>query len=243
MDRLLRVVSRFAEVNADFGPTRNGMKQLKISIVSDVVCPWCYIGKHRFEKALLAVGADVDVKVDWQPFALNPQMPCEGMDRKAYRIAKFGSWAKSQAMDTQVADAGADEGINFDFAAMKRTPNTFEAHRLIWFAGRTAQENEIVEQLFRAYFIEGRDIGDRETLVRIAESCGLAASTTRSFLESDEGTSEVERAAGNAQRSGISGVPTFIINSTYAITGAQNTDVFRAALSKVLLEAPTSSRA
>lgn len=210
------------------------MKQLNVSIVSDVVCPWCYIGKRRFEKALVALGGEVNAKVSWQPFALNPQMPREGMDRKAYRIVKFGSWTESQAMDARVADAGAGEGITFDFAAMKRTPNTFEAHRLIWFAGRTGQEDEIVEQLFRAYFVEGRDIGDRETLVRIAKTRGLAPATTRSFLESDEGTSEVECAARNAQRSGISGVPTFIISDTYAITGAQSTDVFRAALSQVL---------
>ncbi|HSH38312.1 MAG TPA: DsbA family oxidoreductase [Chthoniobacterales bacterium] len=225
----------------EFDPvrTRDEMTQLSVSIVSDVVCPWCYIGKRRFEKALLALNRNVTSKVSWQPFELNPQMPREGMYRKAYRIAKFGSWAESQAMDARVADAGAGEGITFNFDAMKRTPNTFDAHRLIRFAGQRGRQDEVVEQLFRAYFVEGSDVGDRETLLRIAEFCNLPQAAARSFLETDEGTSEVERAARNAQRSGISGVPTFIINDTYTITGAQSVDAFRAAFTEVLSASPS----
>lgn len=141
-------------------------------------------------------------------------MPREGMERKAYRIAKFGSWEESQAMDARVAEAGAGEGIIFNFDAMKRTPNTFEAHRLIWFAGQTGKQDEVVEQLFRAYFVEGCDVGDRETLLLIGERCGFPLVATRCFLESAAGTNEIATAAKNAQRSGISGVPTFIINDT-----------------------------
>jgi predicted DsbA family dithiol-disulfide isomerase len=214
--------------------------QLSVSIVSDVVCPWCYIGKRRFEKALLAVNGEVNPKITWQPFELNPQMPRAGIDRKAYRIAKFGSWAASQAMDARVAEAGAGEGITFNFDAMTKTPNTFDAHRLIWFAAEAGKQSEVVEQLFYGYFVEGSDVGGRKTLLRIAELCGLPAGATRSFLEFDAGTKEVARAARRAQESGISGVPTFIINETHVITGAQSTDVFRAAFAQAV--AAESSR-
>lgn len=214
---------------------------LTVSIISDVVCPWCYIGKRRFEKALLALDDEVKPKVTWQPFELNPQMPRAGIDRKTYRVAKFGSWAASQAMDARVAEAGAGEGITFNFDAMAKTPNTFDAHRLIWFATEAGKQSEVVEQLFRGYFVEGADVGDLSTLVRIAEICDLPAEATRSFLESDAGTKEVARSASHAQESGVSGVPTFIINETYAITGAQSPDLFRAAFEQAMSAASSRS--
>src|ERR1700704_2966728 len=136
--------------------------KLAIDIVSDVICPWCFIGKRRFEKALRQAPQTIQAEVHWRPFELNPDMPAEGTDRKLYRTRKFGSWQRSQALDAQLAEAGAGEGILFAFDRMERTPNTFEAHRLIWLAGRQGVQDAVVEALFQAYFINAQDLGNRE---------------------------------------------------------------------------------
>src|SRR3954466_1519161 len=140
---------------------------LTVDVISDVICPWCYIGKRRVEKAVAAVAGRHEVRVRWHPFQLNPQMPKGGMDRRAYRTAKFGSWEKSQALDAQVAAVGAAEGLVFAFDKMRRTPNTLDAHRLIRLAGQEGIQDAVVEALFRAYFTEGRDISDRQTLLDV----------------------------------------------------------------------------
>ena len=208
------------------------MKLLHVTIVSDVICPWCYIGKRRFEKAVRALGGEVETHVAWQPFELNPGMPREGMDRKGYRIAKFGSGAESEEMDRHVAEVGASEGITFRFDLMKKTPNTFDAHRLIWFAGEKRKQDEIVERLFEAYFTQGADVGDRETLLRIAETCALDHAAR--FLDSEDGRREVAEAAASARERGISAVPTFIVNRTHLVSGAQPAEILEAMFRQLL---------
>src|ERR1700732_3554952 len=130
---------------------------LTVDVISDVICPWCYIGKRRLEEAVAAFGRE-QVRVRWHPFQLNPRMPKEGVNRREYRTAKFGSWERSLALDAQVAAAGRAEGIPFAHEKIERTPNTLDAHRLIWLAEKEGVQNAVVEALFRAYFTEGRDI-------------------------------------------------------------------------------------
>lgn len=150
---------------------------LTINIVSDVICPWCYIGKRRLEKALKLLGDPPGVKATWRPFQLNPQMPPQGIERRAYRTAKFGSWEQSLALDAKVAATGAEEGITFAFEKMSRTPNTLDSHRLIWLAGQRGVQDAVVERLFRAYFEEGLELNDRAVLVRLAVEGGIPSRT------------------------------------------------------------------
>src|SRR6267378_6467634 len=145
---------------------------IKIDVISDVICPWCYVGKRRLEKAIALAGRD-DVRVQWHPFQLNPQIPKAGMNRKEYRTAKFGSWERSLALDAQVKEAGRAEGIPFAFDKIERTPNSLDAHRLIWLAKQDSVQDTVVEALFRAYFSEGRDITSVPTLLDVVSDAGL----------------------------------------------------------------------
>src|SRR5271157_4245267 len=146
---------------------------LIVDVTSDVICPWCFIGKRRLERAVRDLGGRHVVGVRWHPFQLNPTMPGEGMDRKDYRTAKFGSWERSQALDAQVAAVGAAEGLVFAFDKMRRTPNTLDAHRLIRLAGQESIQDDVVEALFLAYFTKGRDISDRQSLLDVVAEAGL----------------------------------------------------------------------
>jgi predicted DsbA family dithiol-disulfide isomerase len=209
--------------------------KLGIDIVSDVICPWCFIGKRRFEKALRRLPPEFQTEVHWRPFQLNPDMPLEGIDRKLYRTRKFGSWERSQALDAQLAEAGAGEGIRFAFDRMGRTPNTFEAHRLIWLAGEQGVQEAVVEALFEAYFVNALDIGNREVLARIAGSAGMDA---RDFLEGERGRQEVLTEESWARRQGVQGVPFFLIDGAAAISGAQQPEIMAATLARAS-EGPT----
>ena len=162
--------------------------KLTVEIISDVICPWCFVGKRRFERALRLLPEDIETEVHWRPFELNPDMPAAGIDRKSYRSRKFGSWERSQALDAQMAQVGAEEGIRFAFDRMLVTPNTLEAHRLIWLAGKQGIQSAIVEALFHAYFEEALNVGDRDMLTRVASGAGM---DVREFLESDRGRDEV----------------------------------------------------
>ncbi|MBY0528056.1 MAG: DsbA family oxidoreductase [Gemmataceae bacterium] len=193
---------------------------LTIDVVSDVICPWCYIGKRRLEKALKLLGDPSGVKVIWRPFQLNPQMPAQGIERRAYRTAKFGSWEESQARDAQVAAAGAEEGIMFAFDRITRTPNTLDAHRLIWLAGQRGVQDAVVETLFRGYFEEGLNFNDRAVLIRLAVEGGMPASDVERLLASDEGRADVLREEAHFKALGMSGVPTFFLNGKPAFSGA-----------------------
>jgi predicted DsbA family dithiol-disulfide isomerase len=184
-----------------------------IEIVSDVVCPWCYIGKRRLERALQLLDRS-DVEVRWKPFELNPGAPAEGMDRRTYRARKFGSLAYAQQLEDQVAAAGAGEGIHFRFDRIARVPNTFHAHRLIWEAGRSGVQDQVVEDLFHAYFLEGQDVGDPDVLAAVARNYHLE-------FAGDEGAEEVSAELARARDQGVTGVPTFFVEGRPVISGAQ----------------------
>jgi predicted DsbA family dithiol-disulfide isomerase len=206
---------------------------LRIDVISDVICPWCYIGKRRLERALRSLAGTEPVEVHWLPFELNPHMPPEGLERRVYRTKKFGSWERSQELDAQVAAAGAAEGLVFNHDRMTRTPNTFQAHRLIWRAGQLGQEDAVVETLFRGYFTEGRNFGDPRILLDLAVEAGLERQQTEDWLKSDQGKREVQAAELEAQQLGVQTVPFFIINHRLALSGAQEVQQFLEAFQEV----------
>ena len=189
-------------------------KPLLIEIASDVVCPWCYIGKRRMEKALALLNGDIEARVEWLPFQLNPDMPAGGIARADYRRAKFGSVEKGRALDARVAQEGAGEGIEFAFDRMQRTPNTIAAHQLIDLAQKQGKGNAVVDALFRAYFEEARDIGDEAVLNAIAERAGVIGRTDEKILE------EVKEKEERVRSLGISGVPTYIFDRKTGVSGA-----------------------
>jgi predicted DsbA family dithiol-disulfide isomerase len=195
---------------------------LTIDVISDVICPWCFIGKRRLEKAF----GDRAASVRWHPFQLNPDMPREGIDRKSYRIGKFGSWERSQELDARVAAAGRGDGIAFNFDKMVRTPNTLDAHRIIWLAGERGVQDAVVEALFLAYFTDGRDLSDRVTLAEIAAGSGLDRAEVDGLLAGDGGLDVVRAGEERARRLGVSGVPFFVVNGRVALSGAQPPELF-----------------
>lgn len=193
--------------------------RLQIEVASDVVCPWCYIGKRRLEKALNLVDGEFDVKIRWLPFQLNPGMPEEGMPRAEYRKAKFGSLERSKQLDARVIAEGRSEGIEFAFDRIQRTPNTSAAHRLIALA---PDQNAVVSALFRAYFEDAKDIGDAAVLAEIATQCGV-----QGWPEAARDLSALEE---EVRGMGISAVPTFIFERKLGVAGAYPPDQLAAAM-------------
>jgi predicted DsbA family dithiol-disulfide isomerase len=200
---------------------------LAATVISDVICPWCYIGKRRLEKAVAALGEPVEVR--WLPFQLNPGMPKEGISRRDYRTRKFGSWERSQELDARVIAVGRSEGIEFAFDRIERTPNTLDAHRLIGLADSQGVQDAVVEALFRAYFTEGRDIGNHPTLLDVVAGAGLDRQKAEALLNSDDGLEAIKEADGLVRRFGVDGVPFFVISGSLTLTGAQQPDAFLAA--------------
>ena len=203
---------------------------VRLEIVSDIICPWCYVGKRRLEKALHLVGRQVPVTVTWLPFELNPTMPAGGLDRRGYRAQKFGSWERSRQLDAEVAAVGAQEGLAFHHERIARTPNTLDAHRLVWFAGREHFQGPLVEELFRAYFVEGWDVGDRSVLADAAVAVGAARAPVEAFLSGEGGFAEVRQEEDALHRLGINGVPTVLANGRVLFSGAQRTELIAAAI-------------
>jgi len=187
---------------------------LTIEVVSDVICPWCYIGQRRLGKALAALEGEVSAEIRWLPFQLNPRMPPEGMPRAAYRAAKFGSIERSRELDARVAGEGKSEGIAFAFERIERTPNTVAAHALVGLAQEQGRADAMLDALFRAYFEDAQDIGDTETLVALAQRCGVSG------WPRHESATEVVALDQKMRELGISGVPTFIFARKYAVSGA-----------------------
>jgi predicted DsbA family dithiol-disulfide isomerase len=197
----------------------------RIDIVSDVICPWCFIGKRRLEKAL-ALRPTLKAQLAWRPFQLNPDMPIGGMERHAYIAAKFGGTGQADRIYENVAAVGRTVDIAFAFDRIRRTPNTQDAHRLIRYATASGSADVVVERLFGAYFIEGRDIGDRRTLVALAEETGHDAAAVRQWLYCDTGLEDVLAEDRGARRLGINAVPCFIFDGQYAVSGAQEPELF-----------------
>ena len=193
---------------------------IHIDIFSDTICPWCLIGKRRLEQAL-AERPGLEVAIHWRTFQLNPQMPPEGMDRQSYLAMKFGGADNAQLVYDRIRSTGAEDGIDFHFEAIARTPNTIKSHRLVRWAAGQDRETETVEALFQAYFFRGQDIGDTEVLVDAAAEAGLDPAEARAFLESEALEAELQNEDRQARGLGIDGVPCFIFNGRHALAGAQ----------------------
>jgi len=198
---------------------------LTVDVVSDVVCPWCYIGKRRLEAALAELTRrepELAATVRWHPFQLNPDLPREGVDRLSYLTAKFGGAARADQIYERVRAAGRDAGLQLALDAIVRQPNTLDAHRLIAWAQSHGEHDagDLVERLFRAYFVEGRLVGDRDELARIAGEAGYDVAQAREFLESEALHEEVAHADERARAMGIQGVPFFIFDGRVALSGA-----------------------
>lgn len=191
-----------------------------LDVVSDVGCPWCYVGKRRLEQAIAMLSPRITVNVVWRPYELNPWLPPEGMDRQEYRAAKFGSIERSRALDARLIAAGAAEGIPFDFEKIRRTPNTRDAHRLLWLAQRLGKQDAVAEALFRAYFVEGLDVGNSNTLVTIARAADLDSRDIAAFLSGEEGRPEVQAEEDRFRALDIDGVPSFVANGQVIFSGA-----------------------
>lgn len=199
---------------------------MQIEILSDTVCPWCFIGKRRFERAL-AMRPQPDLEVRWLPFQLNPTMPPDGMDRRSYTIAKFGGPERSRRVLGMIAETAAKDGLEMRLEEIERTPNTLDAHRLVRFAEREGIGAErVIDALFRAYFQELRDIGDRGELINIGRDLGLDPAFLEMLLASDEEVDTVRSADALARRIGVQGVPCFVFDGRYALAGAQEPQAF-----------------
>ena len=196
-----------------------------VEIVSDTICPWCFIGKRRFERAL-AERPQPALRIGWRPFQLNPEMPPGGIDRQDYLAQKFGGAERAGQVYDPIHDAGRSAGITFAFGKIRRTPNTINSHRLIHRAAESGAQDAMVEALFRAYFLEGQDIEGVESLATIAEGAGMDRAAVTAYLESDADIDTVKAEDAMARRMGIQGVPCFIFNRKFAVSGAQEPAVF-----------------
>jgi predicted DsbA family dithiol-disulfide isomerase len=193
---------------------------VRLDIFSDPVCPWCLIGKANLDRALAAQDGR-PFAIEWHPFQLNPDMPPGGMDRAAYLGAKFGGAERVAAMEARVVEAAAAAGIALDFARIPRIPNTAEAHRLIHWAGHEGRQGAMVSALMRAYWLEGRDIGDRDTLVGLAGEAGLDPAMTARLLVGDADRADLAAREAHARARGVNAVPTFVIAGRHVVAGAQ----------------------
>jgi predicted DsbA family dithiol-disulfide isomerase len=198
---------------------------MRIDIVSDVVCPWCFIGKRRLATALRQ-REETAATVAWHPFQLNPDMPAEGMSRERYLANKFGGAQHAGRIYENLTNVGATVGIPFAFDRIKITPNTRDAHRLIRFASDTENVDQVVEALFKAYFTEGRNIGDKATLAEIGGEAGLDHADVKRFIESDAAVEETLAEDLSARRIGVTAVPCFIFEKKYVVSGAQEAEFF-----------------
>jgi predicted DsbA family dithiol-disulfide isomerase len=193
---------------------------VRIDVVSDIVCPWCFIGKHRLEKAI-ALNPDIPVKVHWRPYFLNDWIPREGISREQYLTTKFGSSERYKGIAQRVSAAAAAEGLTYAMDKISRQPNTLDAHRLIRWADEIGKAAEMKQRLMDLYFTEGADLTSHTVLAQAAADIGLDAEATRKALASDKDVAEIEREALSAKEAGIEGVPCFIFGGKFAISGAQ----------------------
>jgi predicted DsbA family dithiol-disulfide isomerase len=204
---------------------------LTIDVVSDVVCPWCYLGKKRLERALANEPGE-PIKVHWRPYQLDPSIPKGGLDRQAYMINKFGDDGRIEAAHQRLNALGAEEGIAFAFDKIKRAPNTLDAHRLIRWALAAGVQEKIVDRLFKLYFEEGRDIGDRQLLIETAAECGMEKDIVEKLFAEGADENEVRAEITEAQTLGVTGVPFFIFAKRFGVPGAQSAEVLGEALDR-----------
>ena len=208
---------------------------LPIDMISDVVCPWCFIGKRRLEKAI-ALKPEIPVELHFRPYFLNPWIPREGISREEYLTTKFGSPERYRGIAQRVAEAAAAEGLTYEIDGIKRQPNTLDCHRLILWAGQAGHAARMKQRLMDLYFTEGGDLTDREVLVGAAADSGLDADLVRQRLATDEDVARVEREANSAKEAGIDGVPCFILGGLLAVQGAQAPDYLAQAIERAANE-------
>jgi len=213
---------------------------LRIDVVSDVVCPWCFIGKRRLEKAL-GLRPDIAVEVFYRPYFLNPWIPPEGIDRKTYLERKFGSVDRYTAIAARVAMAAASEGLVYALDKISRQPNTLDCHRLIHWARNTGDPGRMKQRLMELYFSEGGDLTDPAVLIKAAADCGLEPALVGQLLKSDADVASIEQDANAAKEAGIEGVPCFIFGSALAVSGAQSPEYLVEAMVRVVNQQPTSA--
>ena len=209
-----------------------------IDIVSDVVCPWCFVGKKRFEKALVEIGEDIAVEINWRPFQLDPTIPPGGKDRKQYLAEKFGSMERSNELHRNLANIGAEAGIPFQFDAIEVSPNTLDAHRLIRWAQTAGDgvQGHVVEALFELYVLKGQNISDHSVLIDVAREVGMDAAVIETLLASDADREAITQEIALAQQMGVTGVPCFILENKYAVMGAQDPETIADAIRQVAAE-------
>ncbi|UUV04671.1 DsbA family oxidoreductase [Ruegeria sp. YS9] len=212
---------------------------VKLDILSDPICPWCYIGKTQLDKAL-ANAPDHPFVIEWHPFQLNPDMPDAGMDRREYLERKFGGKDGAVRAYAPVVEQAEKAGLNINFEAMERTPNTLDAHRLIHWAGIEGKQNEVVDALFDAYFVQGRDIGDHEVLADIADSTGMDAAVVMKLLKSDADREEIRNRDAHSRKMGVSSVPTFIVANQHAVPGAQPPEMWEKVIAEIMSQLEAS---
>ncbi|ESR26583.1 DsbA family oxidoreductase [Lutibaculum baratangense] len=211
--------------------------RLTIDVVSDTICPWCYIGKRRLEQAL-AMRPDVEAEVRWRPFQLDPTIPRGGVDRQQYLENKFGGPERAREIYGRIEAAADAEGLEVDFGRIARTPNTIDSHRLIRWAASTGRQSDVVEDLFRHYFSEGGDIEDPQVLTAIAETNGIDGDLIAELLAGDADRDLVEKEIALAQQLGVTGVPCFILADRFGVVGAQSPETLAEAIDRARVEAP-----
>jgi predicted DsbA family dithiol-disulfide isomerase len=205
---------------------------IKLDIMSDPICPWCYIGKTHLDKALLA-HPDHPFQIEWHPFQLNPDMPAEGMDRRTYLEAKFGGKEGAVKAYAPVVEHAEKAGLTINFEAMERTPNTLDAHRLIHWAGIEGRQTAAVSALFKAYFVEARDIGDPEVLADVADSIEMDAAVVARLLKTDEDRESIRQRDAHSREMGVNSVPTFIVGNRHAVPGAQPPELWEQVIAEL----------
>ena len=214
-------------------------QQIKLDIMSDPICPWCYIGKTHLDKALAEV-PDHPFVIEWHPFQLNPDMPDEGMDRREYLERKFGGKDGAVRAYAPVVEHAENAGLNIDFEGMKRTPNTLDAHRLIHWAGIEGKQDAVVDALFNAYFVEARDIGDHEVLADVADSVGMDAAVVLKLLQSDADREDIRNRDSHSREMGVNSVPTYIVANQHAVPGAQPPELWAKVIAEIMSQIEAS---
>jgi len=208
--------------------------QLKIDIVSDVVCPWCAIGYKKLSEAITQLDDEISFEVNWKPYQLHPEIPRGGFDKKEYYKIKFSESSGSSDKFNFISKEGRKVGLEFNFKKSKNLPNTFLAHRLLWLCRSKDMQDVIAEALFYAYFTDGRDVGNEDELIEISSENGLNKQEIRDFFQSNIGHEEVLREENRAREMNIFSVPTYIFNKKYLLVGGQESDTFKAYIEKVI---------
>lgn len=210
--------------------------KLRVEVISDVVCPWCYVGKRRLDAAIAQVADRIEVQVGWNPFQLSPELPQEGREWEPYAKERFGSLERMREMQARLVEVGKEEGIPFAYDRIRRACNTFDAHRLLWLSYAGGTQHDVAERLFLAYFVEGEDIGDRDVLVRIGVAAGLDEQAVRTALEGDVGKEEVRYGLAEARQLGVQAVPFFVIGGRFGLSGAQPPEVLVELMERAVAE-------